>query len=66
MNDLRLSQLARCFEGLIPCALATASKSGVPNVTYLSQLLFVDEQHVGLSRQFFNKTRRNLEENPCT
>jgi len=64
LSALKLSHLPRCFEGLIPCALATASRSGVPNVTYLSQLLFVDETHVGLSRQFFNKTRRNLEENP--
>jgi hypothetical protein len=64
VSELSLSDLGRCFQGLIPCALATASAEGVPNVTYLSQLLFVDERHVGLSRQFFNKTRRNLEQNP--
>jgi len=64
VSRLTLEQLNRCFQGLIPCALATTSESGVPNITYLSQLLYVDERHVGLSRQFFNKTRKNLEQNP--
>ena len=37
---------------------------GVPNMTYLSQVYYLDEQHVALSCQFFNKTRRNLDQNP--
>ena len=64
MSTLTLDNLSRCFQGLIPCALATTSESGVPNITYLSQILYVDQRHVGLSRQFFNKTRQNLEQNP--
>lgn len=64
MNELTLESLSRCFQGLIPCVLATTSASGVPNVTYLSQILYVDQRHIGLSRQFFNKTRQNLEQNP--
>lgn len=61
---LRLEALHRCFAGIIPNALATCSKEGVPNVTYISQVHYVDERHLAVSCQFFNKTKRNLLENP--
>src|SRR5262245_3428789 len=61
---LRLSDISRCFQGIVPSIIATCDSRGVPNVTYLSQVYFVDERHVALSCQFFNKTRRNLDENP--
>jgi GAF domain-containing protein/pyridoxamine 5'-phosphate oxidase-like protein len=60
----RLAGIWRCFQGVIPSIIATADRDGTPNVTYLSQVYFVDERHVALSCQFFNKTRRNLDENP--
>lgn len=61
---LALSQLHRCFQGVLPSLLATASRDGTPNVTYLSQVFYVDATHVALSFQFFNKTRKNIAENP--
>jgi hypothetical protein len=54
----------RCFQGVVPSILATADAEGVPNVTYISQVYRVDDRHVALSRQFFNKTTRNLDANP--
>jgi adenylate cyclase len=60
----RLSDLSRCFQGVMPSVIATCDLRGEPNVTYLSQVHYLDEQHVALSCQFFNKTRRNVAENP--
>jgi hypothetical protein len=61
---VKLSDLQRCFQGVAPSLIATVDGRGVPNVTYVSQVYYVDERHVALSCQFFNKTRRNLDENP--
>jgi adenylate cyclase len=59
-----LDEIDDCFQGGIPSELCSASREGVPNVTYLSIIHHIDDSHVGLSRQFFNKTIANMEENP--
>jgi adenylate cyclase len=58
---IRLSDISRCFQGVIPSIVTTADAAMIPNVTYVSQVHLVDEGHVALSRQFFNKTSRNLD-----
>ncbi len=57
-------QMLPAMQGVIPATLATAAPDGTPNVTYISQVFYVDEGHVALSWQFMNKTWRNLSENP--
>ena len=52
------------MQGLIPACVTTCSAAGEPNATVVSQVWYVDEEHVALSHQFFNKTRRNIAENP--
>jgi GAF domain-containing protein len=59
-----LESLATCFQGLIPSLFFTCSSDGIPNAAYLSHVEYVDPEHVALSFQFFNKSRRNIAENP--
>jgi hypothetical protein len=62
--SVTLESLTTCFQGLTPAMLYTCSADGVPNAAYLSHVDYVDRDHVALSFQFFNKSRRNVAENP--
>jgi len=62
---IRLRDLAACFEGVIPSIIATAAPDGTPNISYLSHVVLVDDEHVALSNQFFSKTATNVRTNPA-
>nr|WP_319565272.1 GAF domain-containing protein [uncultured Rhodoferax sp.] len=64
MSTRTLGSIRPCLEGAIPAIIATVAAEGVPNVAYISQVYYVDERHVALSFQFFNKTRKNILSNP--
>jgi hypothetical protein len=59
-----LDDIRACFEGAIPAQVATCARDGTPNVAYISQVYYVDDRHMALSFQFFNKTRQNILANP--
>ena len=57
-------EIKAAMQGVIPSHVVTCSHDGTPNATAISQIYYVDADHVALSHQFFNKTKRNIEENP--
>jgi adenylate cyclase len=59
-----LESIGPCLQGVMPSWVVTCSADGVPNATILSIVRYVDSERVALTRQFFNKTRANLDENP--
>ena len=61
---ISLDGIRHCLEGAIPAVVATCDAEGVPNVSYVSQVHYVDAGQVALSFQFFNKTRANMLQNP--
>jgi adenylate cyclase len=64
MTDLSLAAIRDCLDGEVPGVIATCSVDGEPNGSFVSQVHYVDPQHVALSFQFFNKTHRNIQANP--
>jgi hypothetical protein len=62
---IAIDAIRECFEGAVPAMVATSAPDGTPNVSYVSQVHYVDRDHVALSFQFFSKTRENVLANPC-
>ena len=59
-GSVPLSSIRRMLEGVIPGVLCTVSREGTPHLCFLSQADYVDEEHVALSFQFFNRSRQNI------
>jgi hypothetical protein len=57
-------EIKPAMQGVIPSHVATCALDGTPNITTVSQVYYVDPDHVALSYQFFNKTIKNIRENP--
>ena len=65
MSALCLDAIRGALEGVASSLLATCDLQGMPNVSMISQVHYVDPHRVALSYQFFNKTRANLLATRC-
>lgn len=60
MRNVPLEAIRDSFEGIMPSVIATTDAAGMPNLSYLSHVHYVDSDHVALSNQFFSKTAANV------
>ena len=60
IKNMITEEIVSGLQGALPSSLATVDKDGTPNVSYISQVFYVDSNHVALSNQFFNKSMRNI------
>lgn len=61
---MKLGDFKPCLQGVYPSTLYTCAADGTPNVNYISHVYYVDQNHVAISGQFLNKTRKNISANP--
>jgi hypothetical protein len=64
MTTVLPDEIRAAMDNGLPALMVTCSADGTPNATIISKVYFVDDTHVALSFQFFNKTIRNVRENP--
>jgi adenylate cyclase len=64
VSEITLTSLRASLEGAIPSEIATCDANGIPNVSVISDVHYVDPDHVAISYQFFSKTRANILSNP--
>lgn len=50
--------------GVVPSTLITSSKSGIPNITNISRVWYVNSCHVAVANHMLKKSIHNLKENP--
>jgi len=57
-------EIKESLKGTKIAFLATSSQDGAPNVVPIGAFKFLDDETLLISDQFFNKTLKNLQENP--
>ena len=58
------SEVVETLQKQKPTPIATANLVGVPNVVYVGSIKILDDENIMIGDNFFNKTLKNLEENP--
>ncbi|WP_319477802.1 pyridoxamine 5'-phosphate oxidase family protein [Marispirochaeta aestuarii] len=58
------TEVLTAIEKTNPTCIATSSADGVPNIVYVTYVKALDDQTMVVADNKFQKTRKNLEENP--
>ena len=58
-------EVLAAIEKTTPTCIATASPDGFPNIVYVTYIKAVDKDTLVVADNKFDKTRRNLDANPC-
>ena len=53
-------EMKPAMQGALPNCFATVNDDGTPNISFVSQIFYVDENHLAISNQFLNKSMRNI------
>ena len=64
MSAVLPDEIRPVMENGVPVVIATCAADGVPNVSIVSEVYYVDPGTIALSFQFFSKTIKNVRENP--
>ena len=64
MSSRLPDEIRPAMENGVPVILATCSADGIPNVSIVSEVYYIDPERVAVSFQFFSKTVKNVRENP--
>ncbi|MDQ8023348.1 MAG: GAF domain-containing protein [Moraxellaceae bacterium] len=59
-SALTLFGVRRMLEGVVPPTMVSVGEDGTPHTNYLSLAEYVDAEHLALSFQFFNQSRKNV------
>jgi predicted pyridoxine 5'-phosphate oxidase superfamily flavin-nucleotide-binding protein len=64
LNDEMARLVDNALADGVPCMMGTASKSGMPNISFRGSVMVFDKQHLAYWERAMNIAIRNLEENP--
>ncbi|MGI8549665.1 MAG: pyridoxamine 5'-phosphate oxidase family protein [Dehalococcoidia bacterium] len=64
LDDQITQAINHALEEGVPCIIATASISGMPNVSYRGSVLVFDREHLAFWERAKGGSLRNLSENP--
>lgn len=64
LSDEMAKLVNNALEDGVPCMMGTASKSGMPNISFRGSVMVFDKQHLAYWERALNIAIHNLEENP--